>query len=117
MRKGQVLAVLAARVRSGNRRSSMSRSSRRRAIRRGLRAAADLGAPSTVHADDRLDSQLGNVVATARQQGAQAALRTARANGLDTVSGRIRVVVEATPADARDAVAARGGSSRRPPVS
>ena len=68
-----------------------------------------LGAPSTVHVDDRLDSQLGNVVAAARQQGAQAALRTARANGLDTVSGRIRVVVEASPGDARDAVAARGG--------
>ena len=102
---------LAARVRSGNRRSGMSRSSRRRAVRRGLRAAAELSrAPRTAHVDDRLDSQLGNVVATARQQGAQAALRTARANRLDTVSGRIRVVVEATPGDARDAVAARGGS-------
>ena len=69
-----------------------------------------LETPRTVHTDDRLDSQLGNVVVTARQQGTQAALRTARANGLDTVSGRIRVVVEATPADARDAVAARGGT-------
>ena len=63
----------------------------------------------TAHTDDRLDSQLGNVVVAAREHGAQAALRTARTNGLDTVSGRIRVVVEATPVDARDALAARGG--------
>ena len=76
----------------------------------GSEPSPALGAPSTVHTDDRLDTQLGNVAATARQQGAQAALRTARVNGLDTVSGRIRVVVEATPGDARDAVAARGGT-------
>ncbi len=65
--------------------------------------------PATGHTDDRLDSQLGSVVVAAREHGVQAALRTARANGLDTVGGRIRVVIEATPADARDAVAARGG--------
>ncbi len=65
-------------------------------------------ARATVRAD-RLDSQLESVVTAARSRGAQAALRTARENGLDTVSGRIRVVVEATPADARNAVAARGG--------
>ena len=66
--------------------------------------SADVRIPTT-----SVDSQLGNVVVAAREHGAQAALRTARTNGLDTVSGRIRVVVEATPADARDALAARGG--------
>ena len=60
------------------------------------------------HVDDRVDSQLAAVVA-ARAHGAQAALRTARTNGLEIVQGRIRVVVEASSVDARTAVAERGG--------
>ena len=60
------------------------------------------------HSDDHIDSQLAAVVA-ARAHGTQAALRTARANGLETVQGRIRVVLEASSVDARSAVAAGGG--------
>ena len=60
------------------------------------------------HIDDRIDSQLAAVVA-ARAHGTQAALRAAGANGLETLQGRIRVVLEASSVDARSAVAAGGG--------
>ena len=60
------------------------------------------------HSDDHIDSQLAAVVA-ARAHGTQAALRAARANGLETVQGRIRVVLEASSVEARSAVAAGGG--------
>ena len=59
--------------------------------------------------NEHIDSQLAAVVA-ARADGTQAALRAARANGLETVQGRIRVVLEASSVEARSAVAAGGGT-------
>ena len=110
MRKGQVLAVSLRACAAGIATAACLVPVAGARSDAGSEPSPAAGAPSTAHVDDRLDSQLGNVVATARQQGAQAALRTARANGLDTVSGQIRVVLEAAPGDARDAVAAQGGT-------
>ena len=58
----------------------------------------------------KLQAQLAEVAEAARQGGVAAGLRTARARGLDTDQGRVRVIVEGQTAAARSAVAAEGGT-------
>jgi CSLREA domain-containing protein len=62
--------------------------------------------PEKVVKDSRLDGMLRGVAAAPAAQ----ALATARRNGLDTASGRVRVVVETTGVGAEASVAAAGGT-------
>lgn len=66
--------------------------------------------PERVDKNPRLQSQLAVVASAARQRGAAAGLQTARAQGLATSQGKVRVMVEAPSSVARQAVAAQGGS-------
>jgi hypothetical protein len=75
----------------------------------GAREPRTMTPPLRVSKDPTLDSQLA-AVAAAAERGTAAGLEAARSGGLVTSSGKVQVVVEAAPADARSAVAALGGA-------
>jgi Ca2+-binding RTX toxin-like protein len=74
------------------------------------RAPHELVLPARIVKDPRLQSRLANVAEAARRHGGAAALQAARAHGLATAQGKVRVVVEGARGDARTAVVAHGGS-------
>ena len=77
----------------------------------GVAAHIDRSSGATDGSDKplRLESLLAQVAEIAASQGTGLALAAARRGGVDTTSGRVRVIVEAARVDGRAAVEAHGG--------